>query len=224
MIQIAPSVLSADFTHLADDLKAAEEAGADRIHIDVIDGHFAPNITMGPFIVEAINSVTSLPLEVHLMIEHPDRHIDVFIKAGSDILIVHQENVPHLHRIVQYIKEQGNQAGVALNPGTPAHTLDDIMDDLDQALVMSVNPGFSGQKFISSTLDKMRQLRQTIENRHLACDLEVDGGVNPDNAQEIVQAGGNILVAATAIFKHPNGIGGGIRSLRQCAENPTMLV
>ncbi len=215
MIQISPSILSADFTRLAEEVRAVERAGADRIHIDVMDGRFVPNISMGPFIVEAIDSLTDLPLEAHLMIEEPDRYVGVFIDAGADVIIVHQENTPHLHRVVQSVRERGIQAGVALNPATPAHVLDEIIDELDLVLVMSVNPGFSGQRFIDSVLPKIRQVRGTISDRGLECDLEVDGGVNADTAPDAVSAGVNILVAATAVFKHPDGVADGIRMLRE---------
>ncbi len=215
MIQISPSILSADFTRLAEEVRAVERAGADRIHIDVMDGRFVPNISMGPFIVEAINSLTDLPLEAHLMIEEPDRYVGVFMDAGADVIIVHQENTPHLHRVVQSVRERGIQAGVALNPATPAHVLDEIIDELDLVLVMSVNPGFSGQRFIDSVLPKIRQVRGTITDRGLECDLEVDGGVNADTAPGAVSAGVNILVAATAVFKHPDGVADGIRMLRE---------
>ncbi len=214
MIQIAPSILSADFTRLADEVRTVERAGADRIHIDVMDGRFVPNISMGPFIVEAIDSLTDLPLEAHLMIEEPDRYAGVFMDAGADVIIVHQENTPHLHRVVKSVRERGKQAGVALNPATPAHVLDDIIDDLDLVLVMTINPGFSGQRFIDSVLPKIRQVRETITDRGIACDLEVDGGVNADTAPAVVSAGANVLVAATAVFKHPAGAAEGIRTLR----------
>ena len=214
MIQISPSILSADFTRLAEEVRAVERAGADRIHIDVMDGRFVPNISMGPFIVEAIDSLTDLPLEAHLMIEEPDRYVGMFMDAGADVIIVHQENTPHLHRLVQSVRERGIQAGVALNPATPAHVLDEIIDELDLVLVMSVNPGFSGQRFIDSVLPKIRQVRRTISDRGLECDLEVDGGVNADTAPNAVSAGVNILVAATAVFKHPDGVAEGIRMLR----------
>ncbi len=214
MIQIAPSILSADFTRLADEVRTVERAGADRIHIDVMDGRFVPNISMGPFIVEAIDSLTELPLEAHLMIEEPDRYIDAFMAAGADVIIVHQENTAHLHRVVQSVRERGKQAGVALNPATPAQALDGIIDELDLALVMSVNPGFSGQRFIASALPKIREIRKTLSDREIACDLEVDGGVNADTAPDVVSAGANVLVAATAVFKHPDGAAEGIRTLR----------
>ena len=217
MIQIAPSILSADFTRLAEEVRAAERAGADRIHIDVMDGRFVPNISMGPFIVEAIDSLTDLPLEAHLMIEEPDRYIDVFMDAGADVIIVHQENTAHLHRVIESVRERGKQAGVALNPATPAQVLDGIIDDLDLVLVMSVNPGFSGQRFIESVLPKIRRIRDTITDRGIDCDLEVDGGVNADTAPAAVSAGVNILVAATAVFKHPDGIAEGVRTLREYA-------
>ena len=214
MIQVSPSILSADFTRLADQVRAVERAGADRIHIDVMDGRFVPNISMGPFIVEAINSLTDLPLEAHLMIEEPDRYIGAFMDAGADVIIVHQENTTPLHRVVQAVREQGRQAGVALNPATPAQVLDEIIGDLDLVLVMSVNPGFSGQRFIDSVLPKIRRIRNTMTDLEITCDLEVDGGVNADTAPAAVSAGVNILVAATAVFKHPDGVAEGIRTLR----------
>ena len=217
MIQVSPSILSADFTRLADQVRAVERAGADRIHIDVMDGRFVPNISMGPFIVEAINSLTDLPLEAHLMIEEPDRYIGAFMDAGADVIIVHQENTTHLHRVVQAVREQGRQAGVALNPATPAQVLDEIIGDLDLVLVMSVNPGFSGQRFIDSVLPKIRRIRNTMTDLEITCDLEVDGGVNADTAPAAVSAGVNILVAATAVFKHPDGVAEGIRTLRESA-------
>ena len=215
MIQISPSVLSANFANLADEIQAVENGGADRIHIDVMDGRFVPNISMGPFIVETINSITELPLEVHLMIDEPDRFVDSFIDAGADILIVHQENTLHLHRVIQSIKEKGKQVGVALNPATPNHLINDIINYLDLVLVMSVNPGFSGQMFIEEVLPKISQFRQLISDKNIDCDIEVDGGINTKTAPDVILAGANILVAATAIFKHKEGIIEAIKQLRK---------
>ena len=200
MIKIAPSILSADFARLGDDVAAVDRAGADYIHVDVMDGHFVPNITIGPLVVDALRRVTAKPLDVHLMIENPDRYIAEFARAGADIITVHQEAVPHLHRTVQLIKSLGKKAGVSLNPATPVESLDVILDDLDLVLVMSVNPGFGGQSFIPSALAKIRALRQKITARGLATELEVDGGVKLDNIGEIVAAGADVLVAGSAVF------------------------
>ena len=180
-----------------------------------MDGRFVPNISMGPFIVETINSITELPLEVHLMIDEPDRFVDSFIDAGADILIVHQENTLHLHRVIQSIKEKGKQVGVALNPATPNHLINDIINYLDLVLVMSVNPGFSGQMFIEEVLPKISQFRQLISDKNIDCDIEVDGGIITKTAPDVILAGANILVAATAIFKHKEGIIEAIQQLRK---------
>lgn len=200
MIKIAPSILSADFSRLAEDIQAVDRAGADYIHVDVMDGHFVPNITIGPLVVDALRKVTDRPLDVHLMIENPDLYIPAFAKAGADIITVHQEAVPHLHRTVQLIKSLGKKAGVSLNPATPVETLDVILDELDLVLVMSVNPGFGGQSFIPSALDKIRALRQRITQRVLTTELEVDGGVNLANIRKVVAAGADVLVAGSAVF------------------------
>lgn len=200
MIKISPSILSADFSRLGEDVQAVDRAGADYIHIDVMDGHFVPNITIGPLVVDALRKVTDKPLDVHLMIENPDLYIPEFAKAGADIITVHQEAVPHLHRTIQLIKSLGKKAGVSLNPGTPVETLDVVLDDLDLVLIMSVNPGFGGQSFIPSALDKIRALRQRITQRGLATELEVDGGVKTDNIREVVVAGADVLVAGSAVF------------------------
>ncbi len=200
MIKIAPSILSADFSRLGEDVQAVDRAGADYIHVDVMDGHFVPNITIGPLVVAALRKITAKPLDVHLMIENPDRYISDFAKAGADIITVHQEAVPHLHRTVQLIKSLGKKAGISLNPATPVETLDIILDELDLVLVMSVNPGFGGQTFIPSALDKIRALRQRITARGLVTELEVDGGVKIDNIHEVVAAGADVLVAGSAVF------------------------
>lgn len=200
MIKIAPSILSADFSRLGEDIQAVDRAGADYIHVDVMDGHFVPNITIGPLVVDALRKVTDKPLDVHLMIENPDLYIDAFVKAGADIITVHQEAVPHLHRTVQLIKSLGKKAGVSLNPATPVETLDVILDELDLVLIMSVNPGFGGQAFIPSALDKISALRQRITQRGLATEIEVDGGVKIDNIRQIVAAGADVLVAGSAVF------------------------
>ena len=200
MIKIAPSILSADFARLGAEIQAIEAGGADYVHIDVMDGHFVPNITIGPLVVEAARRVTNLPLDVHLMIENPDRFIPDFARAGADLITVHIETVPHLHRTVQLIKSLGKKAGVSLNPATPVSSLEVILDDLDLVLIMSVNPGFGGQSFISSSLAKIEALRSEIDRRGLQVEIEVDGGVKTDNIAAIAAAGASVFVAGSAVF------------------------
>lgn len=200
MVKIAPSILSANFLKLGEEIKAAEVAGADMLHIDIMDGHFVPNITIGPFIVESIRKVTLLPLDVHLMIEEPDKYLGDFIKAGADYLTVHYEASVHLHRTVHRIKESGVKAGVSLNPATPVWNLEHVIPDVDIALLMSVNPGFGGQKFIPQIIDKIKELKNFIKKKRLSTFIEVDGGVKLDNAKDIASAGADILVMGSAFF------------------------
>lgn len=200
MIKIAPSILSADFARLGEEIAAIEAAGADYVHVDVMDGHFVPNLTIGPPVVAALRKVTRLPLDVHLMIDNPDAYIPEFARAGADIITVHQEASTHLHRSVQLIKSLGKKAGVSINPATPVSTLEVILDELDLVLVMSVNPGFGGQSFIPSALNKITSLRREIDRRALAVELEVDGGVKTDNIAEIAAAGAGVFVAGSAVF------------------------
>lgn len=201
MIKIAPSILSADFANLQRDIQEVEQGGADYIHIDVMDGHFVPNITIGPLIVEAVRPVTKLPLDVHLMIENPDQYIPAFAKAGADIISVHVEACRHLHRTIQLIKAQGVKAGVVINPATPVESIIPILADVDLVLLMTVNPGFGGQAFISSVLPKIKQVRSLIEEQGLSVEVEVDGGVNAETAALCVEAGANVLVAGSAIYQ-----------------------
>jgi ribulose-phosphate 3-epimerase len=200
VIKIAPSILSADYAHLGEAVTEAASAGADYIHIDVMDGHYVPPITIGAQTVAALRSRTDLPLDVHLMVEAPERQIDQFAQAGSDIITVHPEACTHIHRTLQQIKDLGIKAGVALNPGTPITMLEEIMSDVDLVLVMTVNPGFGGQKFIESMCDKIKRVRTEIDRRGLNAELEVDGGINASNAARVVEAGARILVAGAAIF------------------------
>jgi ribulose-phosphate 3-epimerase len=200
-IKVAPSILSADFSRLGDEIKAVEAAGADIIHIDVMDGHFVPNISIGPMIVQAARKVSKLPLDVHLMITNPELYIADFAKAGADYITVHVETAFHLNRLVQSIKEhRGVKAAVSLNPATPLSSLDYVLTDVDMVLIMSVNPGFGGQAFIPSALDKIRTLRKRIDELGLKTEIEIDGGVKPDNAAGIIKAGADILVAGSAVF------------------------
>jgi ribulose-phosphate 3-epimerase len=201
MKKIAPSILSADFGHLADEIKKVEDAGADMIHVDVMDGQFVPNLTVGPPVIEHIKRATSLPLDVHLMIEKPERYINDFVSAGSDILTVHVETCPHLHRTIQQIKEKKIQAGVTLNPATPLVMIEGIIEYVDLLLIMSVNPGFGGQRFIPSVLAKIRAARKMIDAKGAKVMLEVDGGLKIDNIKEISEAGCDVFVAGSAIFK-----------------------
>lgn len=200
MVIIAPSILAADFSRLGDEVKAVEDAGADWIHVDVMDGHFVPNLTIGPIVVESLRKVTELPLDVHLMIENADQYIPEFASAGADILSVHAEACPHLHRTVQLIKDQGVRAGVVLNPGTTLFSLDEIIEDADLVLLMSVNPGFGGQSFIPQVLSKIELLRNTLNESGVELDVQVDGGIKPENAGAIKKAGANVLVAGSAVF------------------------
>jgi ribulose-phosphate 3-epimerase len=213
-IGIVPSILSADFTRLGEQVREAEEAGAQRIQIDIMDGHFVPNITMGPMIVEAVRRCTTLPLEAHLMITNPEQYIEDFAKAGSDVIIVHQEVSPHLHRIVQQIKAAGKWAGIALTPSTPVILLEDILSMLDMVLIMTVNPGFGGQDFIPETLPKITRLRQVIDQRGLHCDIEVDGGIHEATVPLVVQAGANLLVAGSAVYNEHESVAEAIARLR----------
>jgi ribulose-phosphate 3-epimerase len=200
MVKIAPSILSADFARLGDEIVAVEKAGADYIHIDVMDGHFVPNITIGPLIVEAIRPVTKLPLDVHLMIENPDQYIENFAKAGADYITVHVEACRHLHRTLHHIKSFGIKAGVVLNPATPVESIQHILADIDMVLLMSVNPGFGGQKFIPEVLPKIRKVKEMSDSIRKELEIEIDGGVNPETAKLCMDAGANVLVAGSAIY------------------------
>lgn len=206
MLRIAPSILSADFSKLGAEIADVEKGGADWIHVDVMDGHFVPNMTIGPLVVEAIRPVTALPLDVHLMIEQPDRYIPAFARAGADLISVHAEACTHLHRTVGFIKEQGVKAGVVLNPATPLAVLDYVLDEQpDLILLMTVNPGFGGQQFIPAILRKIRELRRILDERGLShIDIEVDGGINEHTARQVIEAGANVLVAGNAVFNEPD--------------------
>ncbi|WP_174279194.1 ribulose-phosphate 3-epimerase [Sphingomonas bacterium] len=214
-VRISPSILSADFARLGEEVRAIDAAGADWIHIDVMDGHFVPNITIGPAVVKAIRPLTDKPFDVHLMIAPADRYLDAFAQAGADTILVHVEAGPHIHRSVQHIKALGKRAGVVLNPATPAKVLDYLLDEVDEVLVMSVNPGFGGQHFIAGQLKKIAAIRRMIDATGRAIDLEVDGGVDPDTARLCIEAGADALVAGTAIFRDgPAGYPANIAALR----------
>ncbi len=213
-IKIMPSVLSADFRRLGQEVEEVEKAGADGIHLDVMDGRFVPNITIGPFIVEAVRQTTTLPLDVHLMIVEPERYLGDFARAGADILSVHQETCPHLHRTIQQIKQLGKRARVVLNPSTPLSTLEEVLPDVDLILLMSVNPGFGGQSFIEASVDKVRRLRRLLDEHGTHTELEIDGGIDPQTAPRVVTAGATMLVAGSAVFRAPGGPAAGVRQLR----------
>ena len=213
-VKIAPSILAADFARLGEEVAEAERAGADRIHVDVMDGHFVPNISMGAPIVQSLRRVTRLPLETHMMISAPDLFLDEFIEAGSDSFLVHWEGNANLHRTVQRIKSLGKRVGVAINPATSAAVLEEILSDVDQVLVMTVDPGFGHQLFLATTLPKIRCVREMIERIKPACDLEVDGGIDAATAQLAVEAGAKVLVAGSAIFGAREGVTAGMDSLR----------
>ncbi|MCD6265138.1 MAG: ribulose-phosphate 3-epimerase [Deltaproteobacteria bacterium] len=200
MTKIAPSILSADFTKLGEEIKAIEKAGADYIHIDVMDGHFVPNITVGPMIVKAARKVTNLPLDVHLMIVNPERYIDDFVRAGSDLITVHVETVTHLHRLLGVIRDTGIKAGAALNPATPLSSIEHVLNNLDMVVLMTVNPGFGGQSFISEVLPKIEELKKMIDQKGMGINIEVDGGINIENIAQVARAGANVFVAGNAIF------------------------
>jgi ribulose-phosphate 3-epimerase len=214
MALVVPSILSADFARLGEQVAEAQAGGADRLQIDVMDGRFVPNITVGPLVVAAVRRQTTLPLEAHLMIVEPERYVPDFAEAGADVIIVHQEVSIHLHRTIQQIKGLGKKAGVAINPATPLAVLQEILNDVDLVLCMTVNPGFGGQEFIPSMLSKISRLRAMIQQHGANCDLEVDGGIHAETAPLVVQAGANVLVAGSAVYGDPGGVADGIAKLR----------
>ena len=217
-VKLAPSILAADFARLGEQVKEAEKAGADRIHVDVMDGHFVPNISIGAVVVQSLRPITRLHLETHLMISDPDLYLEEFAEAGSDSLLVHWEGNNNLHRTVQRIKALGKRPGIVINPATPASALEEILQDVDQVLVMTVNPGFGGQHFIATTVPKIRRVRQMIEQVKPGCDLEVDGGIDPKTAPLTVAAGANVLVAGSAIFNAKEGIAAAMQRLQAAVE------
>lgn len=214
-IKLAPSILSADFGRLGEQISQVVQGGADYIHVDIMDGHFVPNITFGPLLVEAIRPYTTLPLDVHLMIEDPDKFIPEFARAGGDILTVHVEACKHLHRTIQLIKGLGCKAGVALNPGTPLDAMNEVISDVDLVLLMTVNPGFPAQKFIPSVLSKVQVLRSALDEKELSIDLEVDGGINSNTAQSVIEAGARVLVSGSAVFNNQFSVSESMKSLLQ---------
>lgn len=218
MVEIAPSILSADFTRLGEEIAIVERAGASYIHVDVMDGHFVPNLTVGPFVVEWVRKVTRLPIDAHLMIENPDNFIGAFARAGASMLSVHPEATYHLSRTINHIRQAGCQAGVVLNPATPLAMIEEVITDVDYALLMSVNPGFGGQQFIPSSLDKLRRLRDLIRLKSATARIEIDGGIGADNAAEVVAAGAEILVAGSAIFRADDPAKA-LKELLQAAES-----
>jgi ribulose-phosphate 3-epimerase len=222
MAEIAPSVLSADFTRLGEHLAQVEEAGASIIHVDVMDGHFVPNITIGPFIVNWIRQATRLPIDTHLMIEDPDRFIGDFAKAGANMISVHPEATYHLHRTINYIHQAGCQAGVVLNPGTPLTAIEEVINEVDYVLLMSVNPGFGGQKFIPASFDKLRRLRALLTAHEARARIEIDGGIGPNNVADVVAAGAEILVIGSAVFSTPDPAEA-VRSLARAANQSTRV-
>lgn len=216
-MKLAPSILSADFSNLIKDVKAVEDAGCEYLHIDVMDGHFVPNITIGPLVVKSLKGKTPMVFDVHLMIEEPEKYIEAFAKAGADIITVHQEAPVHLHRVIQLIKAQGVKAGVSLNPATPVSTLEYVLEDLDMVLIMSVNPGFGGQQYIPAMTEKIRRLKAMIREKGLKVDIQVDGGINPENVGEVRGAGADIIVAGSAIFNTGN-VSEAVKDLRLKGE------
>jgi ribulose-phosphate 3-epimerase len=219
VVKLAPSILAADFARLGEQVIAAEKAGADRIHVDVMDGHFVPNISMGAGVVQSLRRVTRLPLETHLMISDPDKFLEEFCNAGSDSFLVHWEGSIHLHRTVQRIRAMGKRAGVVINPATPAAVLEEILQELDLVLVMTVNPGFGHQRFLHSTLPKIRRVREMIEQIKPDCDLELDGGIDSETARLGVEAGANVLVAGSAIFGECEGVTAAMDRLRASVDH-----
>ncbi len=219
-IHLAPSILSADFTRLGEEVAAAERAGADRIHVDVMDGRFVPNLSIGIPVVAALRRATRLPLDTHLMIVEPERYLDAFAAAGADGITVHQEVSPHLHRTIEHVRSLGKRAGVAINPATPIELLEEILPAVDLVLVMTVNPGFGGQEFIADVVPKIRRLRALLDARGLGCELEVDGGIDPETAPVVVAAGARVLVAGSAVFGQPDGVGAAMGRLRAAVERP----
>jgi len=214
-IGLVPSILSADFTRLGEQVREVEAAGAQRIQIDVMDGHFVPNITMGPMVVEAVRRTTRLPLEAHLMITNPQDYIETFAKAGADVIIVHYEVCPHLHRVIQNIKATGKQAGVALNPSTPVFMLKDMISVIDLVLIMTINPGFGGQELLPETLPKITEARELVIQRGLQCDIEVDGGVHEATVPLVVDAGANLLVSGSGVYNKKESVAQAMQRLRR---------